>query len=316
MITTLAMIGPSAIPSANPAEPHTWPAALAFGDRLVARNSSALESLLLLHDRTLLSESVIFRVEGMIIRLARDLIASDELDRDLVDSVAVRLARDAEIRSHCHALALEWQLTSRLESTFGLDPVLAPGLREIIGDRDDGKASIAMAVLSAQSRFAQSQRRMELTLTELPAELFHLAVLAARDASEEYGIEDAKEREMAQRAAYVEASARLTLQTRFVKQLSQDATALLDVRLAGVGLWLTTLAIRTGQTREQVAFATVEPTISRLLLTLRAAGLAATEAEAQALLVQPDMELPLGLEKVGVREAAKWLAGGLGASEQ
>ena len=309
LVNTLSMIGPSATPPASPAEQHPLRAALALGDRLLARNVDALETQLLAEDRALLSEAIVFQVQGMIAALARELIGPlPQAKAASFDNLGAKLIHEQAIRAHCHAIALEWRLSRYLEATIALDPVLSPTLRERVGDPDQSKASAAMAVLSAQSRFTQSQRRMELALTELPAELFHLAIVLTREVAGEYGTEIARSREASLRSDYNEATGRLALQARLTSLLGQDSAALLDVRHAGVGLWLTALSLKTGETREQIAFSTVEPLIGRLLLTLRAAGASPAEAEAQALIVQPDALLPRGLDEIGTREAAQWLA--------
>ena len=59
----------------------------------------------------------------------------------------------------------------------GIDPVLTGLVQELIASQDSGVSALAMQALAAQSRFVQSQRRMELPLGELPGDLFHKALL-------------------------------------------------------------------------------------------------------------------------------------------
>jgi hypothetical protein len=75
-----------------------------------------------------------------------------------------------------------------------------------------------------------------------------------------------------------------------------------------VALWRSAVAARSGQDRDRTACAVADPSLGRLLLTLRAAGVAPAEAERQALRTQPDAVLPRGLQDIGTREAAQWLA--------
>lgn len=308
MLGTLAMIGPSAKPPSNYDGDHPLRAALAFGDRLLARNVDALEGLLLAHDRSLLSEAVVFQVQGLITSLADELIGDGPpADEALHSALVARLSHESSIRSHLHAMAIEWRLTLRLEADMGLDPVLAPAYQHWVGHGDPVVSALAMAALTAQSRFAQAQRRMRASLSELPAELFHTALVSARDCASDAALESVRAREAGLRSSYDEGSGRLALQARLAQALGTQEEGLLELARSGVGLWLTALSHLTGEDRDRLALATVEPLLGRLLLTLRAAGQSPQAAESQALLIEPDADLPKGLHEVGTREAAQWL---------
>ena len=95
---------------------------------------------------------------------------------------------------------------------------------------------------------------------------------------------------------------------RLVREAGAHTPKVLNVEDAGVALWLSGLAARSGESRDRTACAAADPHLGRLLLTLRAAGATPVEAERQALRVQPDADLPRGLADVGTREAAQWLA--------
>ena len=187
--------------------------------------------------------------------------------------------------------------------------MLSPLLQVLIGEGGAATGGLAMAALAAQARFAQAQRRMELPLGELPGELFHAALQTVRDVVSP-GDPDAAERADARlRTSYDESASRLSLLARLTDTGVSSASAqVLNVEDAGVALWLTALAARSGEGREQTACAASDPLLGRLLLTMRAAGLAPAEAERQALRAQPDAALPRGLEDIGTREAAQWLA--------
>src|SRR5205085_9206947 len=96
------------------------------------------------------------------------------------DVLAQALCQDAGFLAHAHALALEAQLLDRLGARSGMDPVLSPLVQELAAGANAAVAALAMGVLAAQARFVQYHRRMELPLRDLPAELFHNALLALR----------------------------------------------------------------------------------------------------------------------------------------
>lgn len=297
MVRLLRMTGPRASIPADPPE-NPLRAALARGDRLVARSNPALFHLLAAEDHALLDEAVIAQVSGMMAHIAMQLSPDDSED------VRKALIALEPLRAHVHALALEWRLSVRLEDERALDPVLSIGIQGLIGTEPAETASLAMATLSAQARFAQSQRRLQLPLGELPAELFHASLLATREICRERFVE--REREL--RAGFEEGVGRLALLARLVSEAGAFASRLLDIEKAGVALWLSILSHTVGETRDRICLAAADPHFGRLLLTLRAAGLAPGEAERQVLLVDPDAALPRGLHDVGTREAALWLA--------
>jgi hypothetical protein len=288
---------------------HPLRAALARGDALRARSGPALQHLVAVQDCSLISEAVVAQVGGMLRHLADQIVDG----RAVADPAAARervidsLLRIDALREHCQALALEWRLAVRLEAEAAVDPVLTPLLQTLVADTDAGVGALAMAVLAAQARFAQAQRRVQLPLAELPAELFHAVMLAAREMSGE-GDEDYARAETRLRAAYDEGAGRLSLLARLMSVAGAIPSPLPAIEDAGVALWLSAVAARSGQDRDRTACAVADPSLGRLLLTLRAAGVAPAEAERQALRTQPDAVLPRGLQDIGTREAAQWLA--------
>lgn len=313
MLNVLSMTGPRAQDPAEFAD-HPLRAALARGDRMFARSGPALHHMLAARDRSLVSDAVVAQVSGMLADLAQQLAGARGLAPDATaraaEAIAVRLLTLEGLRSHCHALALEWWLTLRLERDLALDPVLSPLLQLLIAQPDPATGALAMAVLAAQARFAQAQRRMQLPLGELPAELFHAVLLAARDITSEAGGDAIARAESGLRAAFDEGASRFTLLARLAGGAGSATSPSLRflVEHAGVALWLSALAVAADESRERAACAAVDPQLGRLLLSLRAAGVSPAEAERQALTVQPDAALPRGLQDVGTREAAQWLA--------
>lgn len=293
--------------------------ALVRGDRALGRARPILSHLLSSRDHSFLSEAVVASVRGMLMNLASQILriqadatgnkGQEAFAAEHGEGLAEAFYVTTPLVTHCHALAIEWQLARQLERQAGLDPVLSPFLQTCIGNENDQIASAAMAALAAQTRFAQSQRRMELPLGELPGELLHEALKAWR----EYGSaaqSDALDRAEARiRDEFDEAASRLSLFDRVAVTGTRDSKAALNIEQGGVALFLSALALRSGQPRDDVALSTNEHSMARLALGLRAAGLKATEVEAQMLRIHPDHNPPEGLDEIGTREAAQFLAG-------
>ena len=305
MVALLSMTGQPASTPADRAE-HPLRLALARGERVHAVSAPALQHLLAAPDLSLIAEAVVAHVRGMLADLARQLVEarprSALVDGALHEALLGRLSQEADLRAHCQALALEWRLAQRVEAELAIDPVLSPLLQAWVAQADAATGSLAMAALAAQARFAQMQRRMQLPLAELPAELFHAVLAAAQD----FGAGEAADAGL--RGEYEEAASRLALLARLAREAGGPTSKALNIEEAGVALWLSALAARSGESRDRTACAAADPHLGRLLLTLRAAGLSPAEAERQALRVQPDAELPRGLQDLGTREAAQWLA--------
>jgi hypothetical protein len=297
----------------TPAEPadHPLREALARGERLHAQSAPALRHLLAALDHSLIAEAVVAQVRGLVADLARQLVAArsrSSTTQALHEAMLVRLLAEDELRAHCQALSLEWRLAQALEAELAIDPVLSPLVQAWVAQADAATGSLAMAALAAQARFAQAQRRMELPIAELPAELFGLVLAVAAEVIPEDPPSATAHGEARLRAEYDEAATRLALLARLAQDAEAHTAKAVTIEDAGVALWLSALAGRSGESRDRTACAAADPNLGRLLLTLRAAGVAPLEAERQALRVQPDAHLPRGLEDLGTREAAQWLA--------
>lgn len=306
MVAIGSMTSPRASNPVDPAE-HPLRVALARGERVHAVSAPALQHLLAAPDHSLIEEAVVAQVRGMLTDLARQLVEtrSQAIAATLAaahEPMLARLFELPDLRAHCQALALEWRLAQKLEAELALDPVLSPLLQAWVAGADAAAGSLAMAALAAQARFAQAQRRMELPLGELPAELFHAVLSATRDVVSDEAAEGRL------RSEYDEAASRLSLLARLAREAGAQAPKALTIEDAGVALWLSVVAARSGESRDRTACAAADPHLGRLLLSLRAAGMAPAEAERQALCVLPDADLPRGLADVGTREAAQWLA--------
>lgn len=305
------MTGPRAHPTVDSVD-HPLRAALARGERAYATSGPALQHLLALPDKSLIDEAIVAQVRGMIEDIARQLIVAQPRSRDeggdTADALTARLVAVEELRGHCQALALEWRLACQLERELAVDPILSPLLQSWVATGDAPTGALAMAALAAQTRFVQAQRRMQLPIGELPAELFHIVLIAARETIPDGNAPATQNAEARLRLDYEEAAGRLSLLARLEREAGPAALPALNIEQAGVALWLSALAARSGESRERTTLAVADPHLGRLLLTLRAAGVSPADAEREALRVQPDAAVPRGLEDVGTREAAQWLA--------
>jgi hypothetical protein len=255
----------------------------------------------------LVSDAVLARVRGMVFDIASQLLAAlagrdpaarGAADAAALDALAGRLMGEEALLAHCHALAAESLIAARLQQRQALDPVLSPLLQELIASEDPEVAGLAMSVLAAQSRFVQSQRRMELPIGELPAELFHTLVAQAQASAQ------GSAALVRLQAGYDEAATRIGLLARLVAAMRRGAVAALALDHGGLALFASTLAASARTPREAAVLACHEGQTARLALLLRAAGLTPSAAERQLLLIAPAARLPRGLAELSPEQAA------------
>jgi hypothetical protein len=292
-------------------------AELAHGDIVLGTVGPILGHLLANHDHSLFSDEVVARIRGMAGHVARQLAEADlggpqiaghdAALAQLTEGFSARLFGSTAFLGHCHALSLEWQLSHRLEDRSGIDPVLSPLLQALIASDATDTGSAAMAALAAQARFMQQQRRMELPLAELPADLFHQVLTAWREHAAESGVETGSEIDDRLRQVYDEGASRRGLLSRLAGGMGSGIRASLSIAHAGTALFLTSLAAASRQDRDLVAVATNESQRARLALTLRAAGLSPREVEEQFLYLHPDVSLPVGFDGLRIDLAAELL---------
>lgn len=278
---------------------------LAQGDAALSAATPILQRLLAHPDPGLVNDETVARVRGMLSDLARQLLQPQGLAESAPASRVAELvgvlAESAALLSHLHALAIEGRLADRLEAEAGIDPVLPPLLAGLIAGDDEVLAGAAMAAMSAQASFIEQQRRMALRLGELPADLFAAALGALR------GLGNGDEVEAPARA-YDEGRGRLSLLTRLVMRTGSNAPGVLDVERAGVGVFLTALALASSQERGLTAMSLASDQPARLVLALRAAGLAPAAVRAQFVHFHPDRSPPAEITDLRADEAAALLA--------
>lgn len=291
--------------------------ALMKGNAALARIGPILTHLLATPDHSLFSDEIIARVRGMCRHLAWQTLgaqaeAAGEAGREAFgeqhgERLADHLMASPALLSHCHALAIEWQLTERLEAQYGIDPVLNPLLQDLISSDDASLASAAMAGLTAQARFAQTQRRMELPLGELSGDLFHELLLRWRDHTGQLRSDAMIRAEAKLREEFDEGGARIALLARVVATLGSEGLRALEIDQAGAALFLSALAARSGQNRVAAVLSTNHRQTARLALGLRAAGLAADAVEQQQLRLIPQSAPVRAITTLDPEEARRLL---------
>ena len=281
-------------------------AAMARSDSMLAGIEPILGHLLSAPDHSLFSDEIVARVRGMLADLARQVLrtqadATGKQGRDAFadrhgEALAEHFQASNLLLSHCHALAIEWQLTDRLEAELGMDPVLSPLLQRLVADSDPMMSSSAMAALTAQARYVQGQRRMEVSLGELPGDLFHQLLGSWRKYCGETRSEAIERAEAKLRSSFDEGANRLALFERLITRgANRDALYLED---AGTGLFFTALANYSGQSREMAILSSHSRQTTRLGLGLRAAGLEPRRIDEVLLRLHPGAAPLAGLDQV------------------
>ncbi len=294
---------------------------LAHGDALIGTIIPIMRHLVTNDDSSVFSEEMVARTRAMLEDVARQLLvahaqaaSSDnthDFSREQITALAAVLSSDSSMLAHIHALAAEWQLTERLHARLGLDPLLSPLLQALIASTDAPTAAAAMNLLAAQARFAQTQRRMQLPVAELPADLLHAALVGLRT---HCGPDDAAavQAERAIAGEFDESRGRLGLMARLLLSMGGGAQAALSVSHAGAALFLTALGLVNGQERCITVLSTNEAQVARLALSLASAGLKQAAIEEQFLALHPDISLPDGFDALDPDHAAAVLASGAG----
>lgn len=287
-------------------------AELARSDALAGTVLPILRHLLSNESGAVFGDEVIARVRAMLAHLTGellDLMGVPEAPAGAEQEALFKaLLGTPLLLSHLHAQALEWALTIRLEARAGVDPVIPPLLQHWIALPLSAAQSLAGRMLAAQAKWCQSQRRMTITLDELPGEVLHATLLAIRTAMPfDPRVEHA---ERAIRGSYDEGASRLALAARLVSEVGDGEAAVLELEHAGAALFITALGQHATQPRDGVALAMQEPRATRLALMLIAAGLLPHEAERQIGLVHEHSETDSTLDGLKPEEAAAILHNG------
>ncbi|PNU06216.1 hypothetical protein [Novosphingobium guangzhouense] len=257
------------------------------------------------------AEEVLARVKGILRDVAAQvldaLIGSIDRRAHAHEEVAV-LSRafldDTIVLAHAHAVALEWQLTERLSTHLGLDPVVSPFVRARVAAGD----ALMREFLTAQARWVDRQRRMALPLVEVPAPVLDavLAIVRALVEAEPALSNRVAAVEAEVRLRHDEISNRLMVAERVVADDAFEATA--PVSACGVTLFLTAFAARSGQPRDGLVAAMQPGQQTRLALLLLAAGTPAALVDAQIREIHGRTGMPAVLAGIDAMRAAAILA--------
>lgn len=306
-----AMSHSAAAPNEESAE-AALRAELAQGDTVLQSVGPVMRYLLIGAPNPVFADEIVARVRGGTTDVARQLVGAVHADNPEVhderalDGLIAALGDIPGFLAHVHAHALEWQLAEQLQARLALDPTLPPLLEALLASDDPATSALSMNLLAAQARFAQTQRRMQLPLNELPADLLHGALLAMRTfvGNEPDGV--AAEARI--RAGYDESRTRLGLIARLVTAMGSGVVAALSLTHAGVAIFGTALSMASGQDRDVVIFSTSEGQSVRLALALKAAGLNQGAIEEQLLTLHSDIGPPLEWGRMSADRAAEILA--------
>jgi len=276
--------------------PHT---PIAHGIEPVLRN------LLARPGSGLFREETVARVRGMLRSIADSLssLASDEgtgTGAATDDLVSALIAREG-ILAHIHAVALEWRMARRLQSSLSVDPV-APRIVEAA--LAGGARDAARSFLIAQDAAFRSHGNMRLPLDGLCGDAFHAALDALHEVT---GTTRRTLQETELRLRYSEAQTRLGRAASLLMSMDGGPVSALLMEKAGTTLFASALSILTGQPRESVMIALYAADDPQLALMLRAAGLESRQIEQQLVTIHPGTTPPLAALELDSAAAAAML---------
>lgn len=287
-------------------------------DQALMHVQPILRHLLRNDDSAIFSDEVIARVRGMLADLSRQLVrALDDAAgfarpaglnglSGLVDALAAQGA----LLNHLHMLALEWQLTEKLQARLGVDPVLTPLMQDFVASVDPDIAARGMNLLAAQARFGQAVRRMQLPLVELPTDLHDLTieVMRANLADDVVGSAAADEAAVFLRHARVAHAGRVDLLRHAIQAVGDDRRDALLLENAGAALFVTAIAARAGMSRDMAIMVTAESQMLRLGLLLTSVGLERERIASVFAALHPECAVPDAVADLDAARAAKLLA--------
>ncbi len=234
-----------------------WAVELSRQDAILGRAAPVMSHLLTSGEQTILSDEIVARTRGMLVGLAQQVLGREDAylkPEDLAryrDLFVAQLCESRSIVEYCHALAAEWQVIKSLQSDHSLDPVLPPLFQQIIASSDSTLAGVGMQLLTAQSRFVRQQQRMAVSLDDLPPSLLDRLLKLGRNVDTGQNVEAYARLERAIREKYDESLSRPALLLRALRMMPDSlrdaAFAPLD---SGLSLFLTNLAVTSGQDRE------------------------------------------------------------------
>lgn len=302
----------SAVTSSDDAVEAVLREELVQGDAMLQSAAPVMRHILSTTRSAIFADEIVARVRGGVEDIARQLLGVTDspehspLDPAALDDLLEALMAVPGLVGHLHALAVEWQLTERFQARHALDPVVPPLLEALLASDDATTSALAMTSLAAQARFAQTQRRMQAPLHELPADLLHGVLLAWRGIVGEGS--EVMSAERAIRAEFDESRTRLGLIARLVTGMGSGAIAALSLQHAGVAIFASAVAMASGQDREIAILATSSGQSLRLALMLRAAGVKPRAIEEQLVSLHAEVGLPVEWHRLAPEQATELLA--------
>ncbi len=226
---------------------------------------------------SIVSDASLARVQGMMTGFGRELKSSapgnSVLSEPDLEMFRQMLIGDSRLLEYCFVLAVEGQIIEQLASEHSVERVLSPLLQELVGSDRKEIAEQAMSCIAAQSRFVQTQARMQMPLSDLPADLFHSVLGKWQEFASKHRQDLPIQSIESLRKNYDEGATRTAQMERLVAAIGKGVRAALDLPHAGFSLFATALARESDQSRGNALLSCQAIQSPRLVLGLRAAGL-------------------------------------------
>lgn len=279
---------------------------LAGDDRALSGMVPVLSHVLTNRAEPMVSDDIIARMRGLIGNAAEQLLAFNEqhASAEDLDSLSAALASNGSIVTHYYALAFEGGLSEELAARNGLDPVISPLIRELMGSKDKSVAEIATKLMVSQARFIQGQKRLQSAIVELPPEVLDEVLNVAKGWAKRQ-IRPFSARLAADfKASYDEASTRFGLLTRLIAMLGASGQLVCEIETAGFAVFCSAVAGQTRQPRELLVLSCQSHQSLRLALALKACGISTESIIRQFEFIGSDVTFPDGFDTWDEQSAA------------
>jgi len=284
---------------------------LAGDDRALSGVVPVLSHVLTNRGEPMVSDDIIARMRGLIASAAEQLLASkeEEASAEEVDSLSTALASNGSIVTHYYALAFEGGLSEDLAERNGLDPVISPLIRELMGSKDNSVAEIATKLMASQARFIEGQKRRQSSIFELPPELLEEVLVTVKTWAKQQIRPLGTQLSADLKEAYDEASTRLGLLTHLIAMLGASGELVCEIETAGFAIFCSALAAQTRQPRELMVLSCQSHQSLRLALALKATGISTESTIRQFEFIGSDVTFPAGFDIWDGESAADMLLG-------
>ena len=285
-------------------------------DRAVAGIVPLLGQMIESGGQNFISDALIARIAGMLRDIADHLaheIEEPAARSILTESLGDMLTQESDLVSYLYKVALEAELTKRLADQSVIEPVFSPLLEEQISSSNTAIAEAADAIIAAQSSFWQFVTRGGFAFDSLPADQREKAI-TLRDAvsaqanaairASSGNLQDSPgDRAKDPSEPVAPSASRVDLLIVLLEAMGDNARLALDVERAGFALFVTALAGFSGQSRASTILACHPHQAARLAVSLRAAGLATQDIQAQFSVLEPVELLPPNFDELSIDAA-------------